>query len=272
MKPRSREINVISMSALDLFASGLGAFIFLALIAIPFAPNLGSSPEDVVKLKDRIAELDEELEETQAELEKAKAEFEKGLQNRATDIAIVIDTTASMGSSISSLKSEIGSFSGLLGKLSERARISVIEYKDRCNPANEVSAIPLTLLDDGGMAQIQRFVDGLEPLAPCNNTGEESLEAGLRYAVENLDWSANPDNQFIVVIGDNSPYPDRRDAAVMLASNWGGQGRKLSAVFVGGAQQTIQKNFYSEIANASSGTFLDGQSSFAVTLLTAMAK
>lgn len=38
-KNRSREINVFSMSALDLFASALGAFIIIAVIALPYYLN-----------------------------------------------------------------------------------------------------------------------------------------------------------------------------------------------------------------------------------------
>ena len=41
MKPRSREINVFSMSALDLFASALGAFILLTVVIFPYFPNEG---------------------------------------------------------------------------------------------------------------------------------------------------------------------------------------------------------------------------------------
>ena len=36
MKIRSREINVFSMSALDLFASALGAFILIAIVLMPY--------------------------------------------------------------------------------------------------------------------------------------------------------------------------------------------------------------------------------------------
>ena len=35
------------MSALDLFASGMGAFILLAIMALPFFPNTGNAPEPV---------------------------------------------------------------------------------------------------------------------------------------------------------------------------------------------------------------------------------
>ena len=36
MRRRNREINIFSMSALDLFASALGAFILIAVIALPY--------------------------------------------------------------------------------------------------------------------------------------------------------------------------------------------------------------------------------------------
>ena len=37
MKLQRRELNVFSMSALDLFASGMGAFVLLAITAMPFS-------------------------------------------------------------------------------------------------------------------------------------------------------------------------------------------------------------------------------------------
>ena len=45
MKTRSKEINIFSMSALDLFASALGAFILMTVILLPYFPNTGDSPE-----------------------------------------------------------------------------------------------------------------------------------------------------------------------------------------------------------------------------------
>ena len=61
MKLRNREVNVFSMSALDLFASAMGAFMFLAIIALPFFPNTGSSPESISEIK---KELDAAKEKT----------------------------------------------------------------------------------------------------------------------------------------------------------------------------------------------------------------
>ena len=54
MKLQRRELNVFSMSALDLFASGMGAFVLLAITAMPFFPNTGDSQERVEDLKGQL--------------------------------------------------------------------------------------------------------------------------------------------------------------------------------------------------------------------------
>lgn len=75
MKLRRKEINVFSMSALDLFASGMGAFVLLAVMALPFFPNTGDSQE-------RIEDIKEELSRAQVERNSA--------MNRARDLEQVL--------------------------------------------------------------------------------------------------------------------------------------------------------------------------------------
>ena len=65
MRHRSKEINIFSMSALDLFASGMGAFILLAVMALPFFPNTGAAER-------RVKQLEEELANAQAVIEAAR--------------------------------------------------------------------------------------------------------------------------------------------------------------------------------------------------------
>ena len=67
MKIRSKEINIFSMSALDLFASALGAFILIAVVLFPYFPNV--SPE-------RIAEVRAQLEQVQSELDTARGQLD----------------------------------------------------------------------------------------------------------------------------------------------------------------------------------------------------
>ena len=43
MKRRNREVSIFSMSALDLFASALGAFILIVIVMFPYFPNTGTA-------------------------------------------------------------------------------------------------------------------------------------------------------------------------------------------------------------------------------------
>ena len=65
------------MSALDLFASALGAFILITLVLFPYFPNTGDSQERVDEVKAQLAQANTELEETSAELEQTGAELEQ---------------------------------------------------------------------------------------------------------------------------------------------------------------------------------------------------
>ena len=77
MRLRSKEINVFNMSALDLFASALGAFILITLVLFPYFPNTGDSQERVDEVKAQLAQANADLEETSAELEQASSELEQ---------------------------------------------------------------------------------------------------------------------------------------------------------------------------------------------------
>ncbi len=70
MKSRSKEVNIFSMSALDLFASALGAFILISVVLFPYFPNTGDSQE-------RVDEVKAQLEQTSAQLEQAGAQLEQ---------------------------------------------------------------------------------------------------------------------------------------------------------------------------------------------------
>ena len=77
MKSRNREINVFSMSALDLFASALGAFIVVSIVLMPYFLHV--DPEEVARLRQELqqeqstsAEIRRRLEEAQSELQECR--------------------------------------------------------------------------------------------------------------------------------------------------------------------------------------------------------
>jgi F0F1-type ATP synthase membrane subunit b/b' len=76
MKKRNREINIFSLSALDLFCGAMGAFILLALISLPYYKK-------DLPLKRQITELKQEISRQQSEnqrLQSANQELQAALE------------------------------------------------------------------------------------------------------------------------------------------------------------------------------------------------
>jgi len=71
MKRKNREINIFSMSALDLFASAMGAFLLIAVIALPYYLHVDR------KIVDQLKKDLKKSESQRKELKKEKEELEK---------------------------------------------------------------------------------------------------------------------------------------------------------------------------------------------------
>lgn len=67
MKRPSRELNIFSMSALDLFASAMGAFILLTVILFPYYQKNAKIVEDLNKTKNQLAQAQQQLGDCQAQ-------------------------------------------------------------------------------------------------------------------------------------------------------------------------------------------------------------
>ena len=83
MKKRSREINVFSMSALDLFASAMGAFILITVVLFPFFLNLDNSLEGIEKQKAELERERAKLEQERTKADNTKAKEVKLQRERA---------------------------------------------------------------------------------------------------------------------------------------------------------------------------------------------
>ena len=81
MKRKSREVNVFSMSALDLFASALGAFILLAVIFMPFFPNTGDHPKISEAVRNQLEQTKRELMDAEGMLAEAQSNLEQAQSN-----------------------------------------------------------------------------------------------------------------------------------------------------------------------------------------------
>ena len=73
MKRSNRELVIFSMSALDLFASALGAFILVTIVLLPYYLKHDDVVNDNNQLRQQIAEIESTAANTAAELRKSKA-------------------------------------------------------------------------------------------------------------------------------------------------------------------------------------------------------
>ncbi len=76
MKRANREINIFSMSALDLFASALGAFIVVSLVLFPYFPNTGEAPPSSIDSASAAGVSPAEIEALRRQLAGAEAELD----------------------------------------------------------------------------------------------------------------------------------------------------------------------------------------------------
>lgn len=72
MRKSNREINVFSLSAMDLFASAMGAFMLISLVALPYYLNAGDERQQAAQLREQNAEAQNRLEQTREQLQEER--------------------------------------------------------------------------------------------------------------------------------------------------------------------------------------------------------
>ena len=274
MKRKTREVNVFSMSALDLFASALGAFILLAIIFMPFFPNTGDHPKISGELRKKLSKMEQELASVKSKNRAIQAELDKlknapKVQFPHLDLVVVLDTTGSMRNEIASLQKEISQFTELMTKMTPSFSMGVVEFKDRCDPSSEIRQFPLTSMDASSVTDAQAFVNAIIAGGTvCNDDNPESLAAGLDAAIS-MPWRRKSEIKQIVVISDNPPYPEFESSSIMAGQTFGrlGRGHKISTVSTGSRGD----DYLGRLAQAAGGQFIQGSRTFSTAMLLALA-
>lgn len=92
MKRKNREINIFNMSALDLFASAMGAFLVLAVVALPYYLKIDPDLIDQLKqCKGQLQSTQQQLQQCQSQNQQLQAENEQLQRDIAkTFLSVVI--------------------------------------------------------------------------------------------------------------------------------------------------------------------------------------
>ncbi len=302
MRRGSREISIFSMSALDLFASALGAFILLAVIMIPYFPNTGDSPQriaDVAAERDaaedaassaaaRAASAEAEAAQAQAQAAAAQAAADAAQARAAAaeaeaaqlkrdrpsqansslppvDIIVAIDTTGSMDAQVRGLKSDIITLAEILNSVSDSAALGVIDFKDACEGGRALRSAQLRVLTPSAISQLSQFVRPMfagNYRPECNFDQPEAIDLALRSAL-GMGWRSNVSNRVIVIASDNAAYPNKRQQTFNDAARFNQAGGKVSAVYVRtGGSEAIARSYMRQLAQAGGGAFVPEGGSF----------
>ena len=165
MKKRGREINVFSVSALDLFASALGAFILMTLVFIVFFTMTSQeSGKSDGALEEALAEARDEAERIRAELEEAG----QTAMESAAALARCEEETAELvdGASLAQCRSEVEAAKTESAALAEQLDQVRIPHLDLLiclditgSMVDQIQGLKQEIVD------LARVLDGLAPSA-----------------------------------------------------------------------------------------------------------
>ena len=258
MHRRNRQLNIFSISALDLFASALGMFIIIAVVLFPYFTNTsrrvveGPAPPSDPTVARQFPHL---------------------------DLIIALDVSDSMGGSIDQLKAEIGDLSRVLAGLTPSVAIGLVTFGDRRWERPVIRFEPREIGGSRtGREALADFVGRLETdMGEGNGENLDGPEAFLQAlrAAKSMDLRARAQRRIIVVVTDNPAYPEETTQAIAEAQAFValGGGRAVSTVFVPTASASpAAPAFLEQVAAAGGGRNVrdDGGSITATLLLSLM--
>ncbi len=257
MLRRNREINIFSLSAIDLFCSGMGAVMVLMVLLMPYyrkqtpAPPVPAPPPPEVVVQ--------------------PPPPEKAVRFRGIDVVFVMDATGSMDDVIDSVRSGMVTMIQVIRRLAEDVNVGFIAYIDRDVPwvirLDDVGRSP------AGESNVRRLLAGIAQVRTVGNEDwPEDVYGGLRAAAA-MDWPRGTERrQLIIVIGDARTHPEHHRQSLALVRDWAGadpQCRSLHAVFTlnprlashpeFSTEKAASSRYFKEIAEAGNGAYHEGQ-------------
>jgi len=276
MKRRSREINVFSLSAIDLFACAMGAFILLSLILFqyylkaqqipePVKIDQNAKPEEQVKqlqqaldaAQTTIQQLQTAAEDSQAAVDALRAESSKnrqlaflGIVTQSKSFVILIDMSGSMKDFDHLVRKTLGE---LLGQMDATYRCQIIGFQghvqDRMPPTLTAwqPAGQLAPMDDTNMPVALAFADSLIGRFASGTPTYLALQTALGYDAEAI---------FLLTDGEPNDIEDWREINSRITRENAGR-KKIYTVALGDYRKLPDLvSFLDELSRENGGKFL----------------
>lgn len=232
MNRRNREINIISVSALDLFASALGVFLLLTVLSM-------ASGEKVDEMELCFV-----------------VDFTGSMSGTIDQLA---DSLEGMVRVLQRLSPRL-----VVGVVAYRDRADEV-FVTRAFPLSAME-------NPEDVKKVVEWLRETKELKFGKNPDtEEAVDTGLQAAVE-MPWSSSGGTpQVIVVVGDARAYPEKEEETFALARQFvaGGTQRKVSAIWCDTIRRgpdpesearakaigATQQEFFKKLADAGKGQF-----------------
>lgn len=274
-----KEINIFSMSALDLFASAMGAFVLIAVIALPYYLNidptiLKSKNKQIVKLEQNQAECQKERKKLLQQLAdanekslKIKSTIESqasqiaslkeklknsikfsllGISTKATSFTVVVD----MSNSVKEYKTTImDTLKRLVAPMKGKTSIQIIGYRGASDSPQIISwQKPYTLkkYDSSNEESLNNFFQKIVD----NLSGGTPTEAALREAIKY-------NSEAIILITDGKPNNSNPDSIVSKITKLNSGRQEIHTIALGNylEKQELTK-FLIELSSKNGGGFM----------------
>jgi uncharacterized protein YegL len=273
MKRRSRDISVFSISAIDLFACAMGAFVILALILLENKKDADTAPptDPTAPLQQQVDRLQKALAKAQAkvdQLQEAASNAEKALQaqqaeaerNRqlaflgivteAKSFVILLDMSGSMREYEGITRKTLGE---LLGQMNDNYRCQIIGFQGHAEtnikPTLRAWQTPnnLASMTKQNTAAALTFADGLIAQFRGGTPTYLALETALRYDSEAI---------FLMTDGEPNDIEDWQEIVRRITRLNGGR-KKIYSIAIGEYRKAPELGlFLEELARKNSGKFL----------------
>ena len=264
------------MSALDLFASALGAFILIAIVIFPYFPNTARTPIVVVAAPSPDPcppVLPCPPAAPCPPCPPVPDPAPPATQFPHLDLVVALDVSGSMGNQIVSLKTEVDQLTSVLIRLTPSLGMGMVvfgdQYWDEPVTTFALREVSASAAERDAFA---RFVVGLDANmglgAGRNPDGPEAFLRALTEAV-GMNWRPDAELRMIVLITDNPAYAHEMDRAVADAASFAAAGNsRVSTVYIRTGDRPEAEAFLQRVASAGLGQFVrDTGGSITVTLL-----
>ena len=176
MKVRRRDLAVFSISALDLFASGMGAFVLLTLMAMPFFPNTSSGRQEsqLEASQARVADLERMVSDLQQAVAGAASADEyqrvqQQLQSARNKLAEVQQGSSSPQEALSETQEQLAAAQSRIQQLEEGLKSVRLPHLDMVICLDVTGSMRDQI--EGLKAEITSLTTILDRLAPSVGIG-----------------------------------------------------------------------------------------------------